>query len=149
MKLLMPAISGLFSAASMNLDVLAARNFSPIPWRSSSRKVTSPDVPTPGRGGGGTTYATPEEISAFSLLFRRAAMPSAVMPGAVRSDQGFREMKKKELDELWTELMRLKPFTVVTTSTPGSSLMIFSIRAAVSAVTFRDVLSGSSTPPNR
>lgn len=29
MKLLMPAISGLFSAASMNLDVLAARNFLP------------------------------------------------------------------------------------------------------------------------
>ena len=58
-------------------------------------------------------------------------------------------MKKKELEELWTELMRLNPFTVVTTSTPGSSRMICSIRAAVAAVTFREVLSGSSTPPNR
>ena len=48
-------------------------------------------------------------------VYPRAAMPSAVMPGAVRSDQGFREMKKKELEELWTELMRLKPLTVVTT----------------------------------
>ena len=47
--------------------------------------------------------------TSFSLLFRRAAMPSAVMPGDVRSDHGFREMTKKELEELWTELMRLKP----------------------------------------
>lgn len=91
----------------------------------------------------------PEEIDAFSLLFSLAAMASAVMSGPFRSDQGFREMKKKELEELWTLLIRLKPLTVVTTSTPGSSRMIRSICAEVFSVTFREVLSGSSAPPNR
>ena len=40
----------------------------------------------------------PEEIDAFSLLFSLAAMASAVMSGPFRWDQGFRELKKKELD---------------------------------------------------
>ena len=87
MKLLMPAIPASFPQLD-EFGRIGGQDFSPMPWRSSSRKVTSPDVPTPGRGGGGTTYAMPEEISAFSLLFSRAAMPSAVMPGAVRSDHG-------------------------------------------------------------
>ena len=69
---------------------------------------------------------------------------------AVRSDHGFREMKKKELEELWTELMRLNPFTVVTTSTPGSSRDdLFNPRGGGRRDVQGGVLSGSSTPPNR
>ncbi len=90
------ASSGRFRAASMNFCVFSARKPTSRPARSSSMKVTPPEVPIPWMAGGEKENAIPCGSRPSSRL-RRAWMPATCSSGRFRSDHGFRAMKKKPL----------------------------------------------------
>ena len=91
-----PASSGRWRAASTNVRTFPARKAMSLPARSSSRKVTPPEVPTPGMAGGEKAKARAPGIRERAPL-RRRLMASYFSSGALRSAQSWRVMKKKLL----------------------------------------------------
>ncbi len=90
------AISGRLVAAAMNFCVFWKRNAMSFPARSSSRKVTPPEVPMPGMAGGEKAKATPWG-SLLSLAFSPAKRFPYFSSELFRSPQGFRVTKKNPL----------------------------------------------------
>jgi len=87
------AISGRWRTASRKRVRLSPRKATSRPARSSSMKVTPPDVPMPGIAGGGKEKATPSGMAASRSLMVRL-ITAYCSSGAVRSSQGFSVMKK-------------------------------------------------------
>ena len=90
------ASSGRFLAASMKVAVLAARNSRSLPARSSSMKVTPPEVPIPGMAGGEKAKPT-APLRLPSFLLSACLMASYCTSGSVRSAQSSKVTKKKAL----------------------------------------------------
>ena len=90
------AISGRSRASARKRSVFSARNSTLPPERSSSMKVTPPDVPTPGIAGGGNAKAIASGSRESSWL-RCALIAAYCSSGAVRSPHSSKVTKKKAL----------------------------------------------------